>query len=112
VEIIEATDEIAKEAEMYIKPYIFSIIRENDVKVHFNAKLIEVKEKSIIVEQNDENVEMPFEAVVYAVGSRSNRELVDVVERLGIEYYIVGDAVAPSKLLFAIWGGNEIARKI
>jgi len=112
VEIIEATDEIAKEAEMYIKPYIFSIIRENDVKVHFNAKLVEVKEKSIIVEQNGEKVEMPFEAVVYAVGSRSNRELVDVVERLGIEYYIVGDAVAPSKLLFAIWGGNEIARKI
>lgn len=112
VEIVEMTDEIGKDLEMYIKPYVFGIIAEKSVNVHLNTKLIEINEKSITVQKDAEKFEIPCDAVVLAVGSKSNTCVVDTVKNLGYEYHVVGDAKEPSKILPAIWGANEIARNI
>lgn len=112
VEVIEMTDEIGKDLEMYIKPYVFGIIEEKSIKIHLNTKLIEIKDDSIIIEKEGKQQEIPCSAVVIAVGSKSNTSIVDTVKKLGYEYYVIGDAKEPSKILPAIWGANEIARNI
>ncbi|MGI6491945.1 MAG: FAD-dependent oxidoreductase [Pelotomaculum sp.] len=112
VEIIEMTGEIGKELEMYIKPYVFGIIEDKSVTVHLNTKLIEIKDESILVEKKGKQQKIPCGAVVVAVGSKSNNSIMDTVKRLGYEYYVVGDAKEPGKVLPAIWGANEIARSI
>lgn len=112
VEIIEMTDEIGKDLEMYIKPYVFGVIEDKSIMVHLNTKLIEIKDGSITVEKGGKQQEIPCGAVVLAVGSKSNTSIVDTVKKLGYEYYVVGDAKEPSKILPAIWGANEIARNI
>lgn len=112
VEVVEMQDEIGKDLEMYIKPYVFGIIEEKNVKVHVNTKLIEIKEDSIVVEKEGKQKKIACDAVVIAVGATSNTSIVETVKKLGYEYYVVGDAKEPSKVLPAIWGANEIARKI
>lgn len=112
VTVIEMTDEVGKDLEMYIKPYVFGIIEEKSVAIHTNTKCIEIKDQSIVVEKEGRQQEIPCGAVVIAVGSKSNTAIVDTVKKLGYEYYLVGDAKEPSKILPAIWGANEIARSI
>ena len=112
VTIIETMEEIGKDLEMYIKPYVFGIIEEKSVTVHTNTECIEIKEQSIIVEKEGKQQELPCGAVVIAVGSKSNTSIVDTVKGLGYEYCVIGDAKEPSKILPAIWGANEIARNI
>ncbi|WP_238442377.1 FAD-dependent oxidoreductase [Desulfofalx alkaliphila] len=112
VVVIEMTDQVGKDLEMYIKPYVFGIIEEKSVAVHTNTKCVEIKDDSIIVEKEGRRQEIPCGAVVIAVGSKSNTSIVDTVKRLGYDYYLVGDAKEPAKILPAIWGANEIARTI
>ncbi|MDD4690177.1 MAG: FAD-dependent oxidoreductase [Eubacteriales bacterium] len=112
VEVIEMTNEIGKDLEMYIKPYVFGIIEEKSVNIHLNTKLIEIRDGSIIIEKEGQQQEMPCGAVVIAVGAKSNTSIVDTLKKLGYEYYVIGDAKEPSKVLEAIWGANEIARSI
>lgn len=112
VEIIEMADEIGKDVEMYIKPYVLSIIEKKSVKVHTNTKCVEIRRESVIVEKEGKQQEIPCGAVVIAVGSKSNTAILDTVKKLGYEHYVVGDAKEPSKVLPAIWGANEIARSI
>lgn len=112
VEIIEMADQIGKDLEMYIKPYVFGIIKEKSVIVHTNTKCIKINDKSITVEKEGNKQELQCGAVVIAVGSKSNTSIIDTVKKLGYEYYVVGDAKEPSKILPAIWGANEIARNI
>ena len=112
VEVVEMSGEIGKELEMYIKPYVMGLIKDKSIPVHLNTKLSRIKEGAISVEKEGREEELSCEAVVLAVGSRSNISLVEVVNRLGYEYHVVGDAKEPSKVLSAIWGANEVARNI
>lgn len=112
VEVIEMADEIGKDLEMYLKPYVFGIIKEQLIKIHLNTQLIEIMDDSITIENEGKQREMPCGAVVIAVGSKSNTSITDTVKKLGYEYHVIGDAKEPSKILQAIWGANEIARSI
>ncbi|MGI5898732.1 MAG: FAD-dependent oxidoreductase [Christensenellales bacterium] len=112
VEVIEMKDEIGEELEVYIRPYVLSIIKENAVKVHTGTKCVEIGDGFITVEKDDSRRNLPFDAVVIAVGTSSNTGIVDIIKKLGYEHYVVGDAKEPSQVLNAIWGGNAVARSI
>jgi hypothetical protein len=53
-----------------------------------------------------------FDSIVLAVGSVSRNELVDEVEAMVGEVYVIGDASRPRNTLFAIREGTEVGRKI
>ncbi len=112
VTVIEMLDEIGKDLEMYIRPYMFGIIEAEKVPVLTNTKCLEIQEDHIVVEREGQRTSIPCGAVVMAVGAKSNKEVADMVKQLGYEYHVVGDAREPGKVLPAIWGGNEIGRTI
>jgi hypothetical protein len=53
-----------------------------------------------------------FDSIVLVVGSVSRSELVDEVEAMVGEVYVIGDASRPRNALFAIREGAEVGRKI
>ncbi len=112
VEVIEMSGEIGKDLEMSIKPYVMGVIQDKSIPIHLHTKLIAIKDGAITVEKEGRQEELPCEAVVLAVGSKGNTSIIDTVKQLGYDYHVVGDAKEPSKVLNAIWGGNEVARTI
>jgi len=112
VTVIEMLDEIGKDLEMYIRPYMFGIIEAEKVPVLTNTKCLEIQEDHIVVEREGQRTSIPCGAVVMAVGAKSNNEVADIVKHRGYECHVVGDAREPGKVLPAIWGGNEIGRTI
>ena len=78
-----------------------------------NTKCLEIKENSVIVENDGELKELEnIDSVVIAIGSKSNSSLADIIKEMGKPYHVIGDAVKPRRALDAIWEGAEIARKI
>jgi NADPH-dependent 2,4-dienoyl-CoA reductase/sulfur reductase-like enzyme len=112
VTVVEMLDQVGKDLEMYIAPYMFGIIEKAKVPVLTDTKCVEIGDDYIIVEKGGKTEKIKCGAVVMAVGARSNTDVVDMVKAMGYEYHVVGDAVKPGKVLAAIWGGNEVARNI
>lgn len=112
VSIIEMLDEVGKDIALYIKPYIFDLIRKNGVELYTDSECIEITESYAIIEKKGNRNTIECGAVIIAAGSKSNTGAVDMVKNLGYDYRIIGDALEPAKIREAIWGGNEIARQI
>lgn len=112
VTVIEMLDQIGRDMEMYIRPYMFGIIEKEKVPVLTKSKCVEIGDDYVTIEKEGGRQNIKCGAVVMAVGARSNNLVVDMVKSLGIEYHVIGDAAKPGKVLEAIWGGNEIARNI
>ncbi|MFA5675537.1 MAG: FAD-dependent oxidoreductase [Christensenellales bacterium] len=112
VTVVEMQDEIGKDLEMYIRPYMLEIIKRYGVKILTGAKCIAIGDGYIKAKKNGGEIDLACGAAVIAVGARPNEDVKDMAEALGIEYHIIGDAKCPDKVLPAIWGGNEIARSL
>ena len=112
VTVINRGPEVGKELELYIKPYTFGLIEREQVPILTNTSCLEIGDGFVLVEKDGRREKIACEAVVLAVGSQSNTKVVEPVQEMGIEHYVVGDAVKPTNVLDAIWGANEIARKI
>jgi 2,4-dienoyl-CoA reductase-like NADH-dependent reductase (Old Yellow Enzyme family)/thioredoxin reductase len=116
VVLIEMLDEIGKDLadEIYIRPYALNFIAENGVEVHLNAKCVSIGSDSITIDEEGQSKELDgIGAVVLAVGAKSDADHVaDMAKASCKEFYIIGDAKKPGKVINAIWQGNEIARTI
>ncbi|HZK25387.1 MAG TPA: FAD-dependent oxidoreductase [Oscillospiraceae bacterium] len=112
VTVINRGAEVGKELETYIKPYVFGIIEQEQVPILTNSSCVEIGDGFVVVEKDGQQEKVKCEAVVMAVGAKSNTKVVELVARLGYEHYVVGDAQQPNRILEAIWGANEIARTI
>ncbi|MBW8383656.1 MAG: FAD-dependent oxidoreductase, partial [Youngiibacter sp.] len=112
VSIVEMLDEIGKDLEMYIKPYSIGFITKHNIPTYVKSKCVEIGEDYVLIDKEGEQLRLDCGAVVMATGARSNTAVADMVKELGYEYHVIGDAVKPSKVLDAIWAGNEIGRTI
>jgi pyruvate/2-oxoglutarate dehydrogenase complex dihydrolipoamide dehydrogenase (E3) component len=112
VSIVEMLDEIGKDLEMYIKPYSIGFITKHNIPTYVKSKCVEIGEDYVLIDKEGEELRLDCGAVVMATGARSNTAVADMVKELGYEYHVIGDAVKPSKVLDAIWAGNEIGRTI
>jgi len=112
VTVIEMADEVGKDLEMYIRPYVFGIINEKRIPVHTNSKCVEIGDRFITIEKDGNKEKISCDAVIIAVGSKSNTSIIETIKGLGYQYHVIGDAKEPAKVLEAIWGGNELARNI
>jgi len=112
VTIVEMLDEIGKDLEMYIKPYSIGFISKHSIPTYVKSKCIEIGDNYVLIDREGEHIKLECGAVIMATGARSNTGVADMVKNLGYEYHVIGDATKPSKVLDAIWAGNEIGRTI
>jgi 2,4-dienoyl-CoA reductase (NADPH2) len=76
------------------------------------TKVKRLTEDTLIAQQVGQEISLPIETVVIAVGVRANRELPEALAHSDLEIYTIGDAVEPRKALEAIWEGFAIGNKV
>ncbi len=113
VTILEMLPEIAKDAALAVNWHLKKCLEERKVDVHTSVKVLEIKNDGVRYE-TPEGIEVfaPADTVVVATGYRSNEELKAELDKAGIEYVAVGDAVRARKVSHATREGYDAGRNI
>lgn len=112
--LVEMLDQVAKDLGDLRKICVMESIHESDINTITNAKCIEIKDKSIVIERSGKEEEIPCDSIVVAIGARS-REFVDIsdfCEENNIKYYVIGDAVRARRALNSIAEAVAVSREI
>ena len=90
--------------------HLRKLVADRGVKVVANAKVTKITLTSVTYELNGEVVEVACDTVLNAVGFKPNNQLEDALEEICDNVTVVGDAVAPRKILTAIHEGYHTIR--
>jgi 2-enoate reductase len=90
--------------------HLKDMMKARNVKVEANAKVTRITADSVAFERDGETVTIPCDTVFNAVGFRANNQLEDVLEEMYEDVAVVGDAVAPRKILTAVHEGYHAVR--
>ncbi|SDP44351.1 oxidoreductase [Desulforhopalus singaporensis] len=71
------------------------------IKSVVGAKVLEITESGVLVEQGGKQVMLEADTVVVAVGTASDNPVEEIAKELGIACYVVGDARQPATVLEA-----------
>ena len=109
--IVEMRPEIAADMVAAPRYFLMESLKKNGVTLYVDTKVLEIKEKSVVVENAGNTLEIPADMVVLAIGSRSNRRLFDeIAEQYPVT--VLGDAAQVGKALDGILAAYEAALKI
>lgn len=84
-----------------------------NVKLMYGTKVKKIEEDAVIVEAKDGEKKLaPVDQVIVAIGVTPRSELKDWLEKKGIRHFVVGDAVAPRRIIEATTDGANAAWEI
>lgn len=87
-------------------------IKDYDVKIITEAKVISVKNNTVVYEKDGVVQKLEFDNIINAAGSDPVRKLADKLEDTGIPFEVIGDSTGPSTILQAVHQGYLAAMKI
>ena len=87
-------------------------MKESTIKLHCSAKVTKIDDNTITFMQDDQEITIPADTVIIASGYRSNNALANELKELiyDEDLYIVGDAVAPGKIIDSTRGAYQAMR--
>ena len=111
VSIIEMMDKIANGESSTILPTIMADFKAHDVKQYVNTKVNAIEAGCVKATQGEEEITVPCDMVVWAVGSKKN---VFDVEDVTVPVYYAGDCSGErtASIAEAIRGGYKAANEI
>ena len=111
VSIIEMMDKIANGESSTILPTIMADFKAHDVKQYVHTKVSAIEEGCVKATQGEEEISIPCDMVVMAVGSKKN--VLDV-EGVNVPVYYAGDCSGErtASICEAIRGGYKAANEI
>ena len=114
VTVVEMLKEVAKDLGQLRKICVMESLYHESIKTITEAKCIEIKEKSIVIDRNGTIEEVPCDSVVVAIGAKSRdfSELTDCCKENNIPYHVIGDAVKARRALNSIEEAVKVARQI
>ena len=107
--IIEMKDDLIAQKGVCLanSSYLREYFAYKKVPVYLNTKLVEVKDKSIIVNENGKDIELGCDSVISSVGY-----IPTPLVSKGKNTYLVGDCLQVGNLRSVIWRAYEVAMKI
>lgn len=117
VTILELTDQLARDANMFHRPTMFEYMEQKKEQIHsvLNASTTEIKENGVVYKDIDGVVWfVEADTVLYAVGSKANTELVEELrawDRWEM-FRPIGDCTGASIIRKAVHGGYYAALDI
>jgi pyruvate/2-oxoglutarate dehydrogenase complex dihydrolipoamide dehydrogenase (E3) component len=87
-------------------------LRQAGARLYFGAKVLGIKDGSVLYAQGDEEKIQEAAMVITAMGAKPENALEPVLKDLGIPYRAVGDAISPRRLLEAIHEGHRAGYEI
>jgi thioredoxin reductase len=94
-------DAIAKDIGATYIGHLFKLLNEYGVEQHVNAKVVEIKEDMIVLEDQ----EIKVDNVIIATGYKSNNSIIEDIKDRFKEVYVVGDANSPRRILDSVKEG-------
>lgn len=110
--VVEMKPQLMEELDGVNKENLMSIMNRFHVQSYTNTKVLEIKEKSVLVETPDGEKELPCDCVVLAMGYKPNTKLADELEEAGIKIHKIAGAVKTSNALIANREGFELGMKL
>ena len=90
--------------------HLKKMVKVRGVKVEANAKVTEITDHSVTFERDGEVFTIECDTILNAVGFKANNQLEDILEEKYEDVVVIGDAVAPRKILTAIHEGYHAIR--
>jgi 2,4-dienoyl-CoA reductase-like NADH-dependent reductase (Old Yellow Enzyme family)/thioredoxin reductase len=114
ITVVEMLDAVAKNLGQLRSICVMESLYFSGVKTLTNAKCIEIKATSAVIEREGSIEEIPCDSVVVAIGARSRsfENIRAYCEEKGIPCHAAGDAVRARRALNAVAEANAIARSI
>ena len=110
VEMLGASPVLALSAHGYM---LHKRLREGGIRILFGTTVTRIEEGSVTVSVNGEERRLsPVDQVILAVGVTPRTELKDLLQDKGIRHFIVGDALAPRRIIEATTEGAKAAWEI
>ena len=91
--------------------YLHKRLRENG-KLLLGSTITAVNECGAVVSRQGQNTQIDADNVIWAVGSRAERDIIDAADRAGVEVQAAGDAISPRRLVEAIFEGAQAAETL
>lgn len=83
-----------------------------EMEIHTSSKLLEIKDKSIVIATPSGQQELSADTVVIAIGFRPRTEIFEALKESGKCVYNIGDSVNVGKIMDAIHTAYRLALKI
>ena len=114
VTVVEMQGQLAADMGYLRKLCTLAAMAEEGIETIVNARCKAINGTGVIAERDGEELTIPCDTVVTAVGARSKPcdELKAACERLSIKYYVIGDAVQARRALNATAEGAAVAYEI
>lgn len=114
ITVVEMLNEVAKDLGQLRKICVMESLYHEGIKTITEAKCVEIKEKSIVIDRNGVVEEVPCDSVIVAIGARSRNfeSISDYCKENNILYHVIGDAVRARRALNCIEEASEVARRI
>ena len=107
VTIVEMLPQIMKDCSASDTMVYPDMMKEHNVRVMTNSRVVEITDKEVVVEQKGRTKKIAADCVLMAVGMRSEKGLYQQLKEDGVRVFQVGDAVKTGKIYDAIHTGYK-----
>jgi len=112
ITVVEMVNRLAGNVGRSARWALMKSLRMMGVDLRRRAKLLEIRDDSVVVETDKGEQSIPADTVILAVGSRAVNDLAAAVQTEGVKVVTIGDAKEPRKLTEAVKEAFEEALKI
>ncbi len=110
--VVEMADEIAPDVWMQHRDDIMPRLRENDVEFFTSQKLLEITDNSVVLEGKKGKKELFCDAVVLALGSKSDNAFYNELKGKRDNVYLIGDSAKVGRIADATRSAFECVKKL
>jgi len=110
--LVEVLPEIATGGDADTKAYFSMRFQEHGVEIYTGAELTRVEGRTGVIKRGNEETQVQFETLVFAVGAESNDGLCDELISSGFQVVQVGDCVEPRTLLETMMEAFQAGRAV
>lgn len=112
ITLIEMLDKVGKDIGKSTKWGMIQDLNRYNVSTMTQSKVIAITPEGLTIEQDGKILEIEADTVVVAAGSASNNPLESLVEKMGVEYKVIGDAGRVAMAFDAVHQGYKTGLEI
>jgi 2,4-dienoyl-CoA reductase (NADPH2) len=112
VVLVEMLERVGQDIGKSTRWTLLQELRQLHVQVKTRTKAVGIETKGLVVDKEGQEMRIPADSVVLALGSRSFNPLQEELEAKGIDCRVVGDAREVAQAIEAIHAGFAAGREI
>ncbi|GAA0180126.1 FAD-dependent oxidoreductase [Clostridium sediminicola] len=91
---------------------LVDLLKFHHVDIYKSASVVNSKEGSVQVQQNDKNFDLLADTVITSVGYTENDSLYNEIKDCDVHVHNIGDSRKVHNIMYSIWNAYELARNL